>query len=248
MCGAGFALLIATQPQLTTPVKKLLLSSALLVALVGSQLANAATVTLTSVIGGAATGSVKQSFDSLAAGSSADVTLGAMTIDFSGASKVVNGSVGGQYAAPYVSNQNMLGFGPLFTGADNTNYLTVGAGANIKLSFTSTQKYFGLLWGSVDTYNSIKFYKGAAEVGSFTGANVTASANGNQGQNGTFYVSFNDVTVGGGFDSIVLRSSSNAFEFDNVSYNTRSNVPDAASTFGLLGLVVGAMAFLRRRK
>jgi VCBS repeat-containing protein len=134
-------------------------------------------------------------------------TLGA---DFNGtgSSQVFHGTVDGVSAAPFV--------GPLPGAADTTNYFSVGGGATETISFATEQNAFGLYWGSVDSYNTISFYDGLKLVASYSGANVAPLlSNGNQGSfasNG--YVEFSGL---GQFNKVVLGSTSNAFELDNVS-------------------------------
>ena len=66
---------------------------------------------------------------------------------------------------------------------------------------------------------------------------MTASANGDQGAAGTFYVNINSTLS---FTTVVATSSQYAFEFDNVAFNATSVVPEPATIFlfgaGLLGL------------
>ncbi|MBX9647849.1 MAG: VCBS domain-containing protein, partial [Xanthobacteraceae bacterium] len=134
----------------------------------------------------------------------------ALNADFhaSGSAGIVHGSTDGVTAAPF--------FGPLPGAPDTTNYLTVGGGGVETITFASEQNAFGLYWGSVDSYNSISFYDGSTLVGSYTGASVAPLfADGNQGSfasNG--YVQFSGLAE---FNKVVLQSSSNAFEIDNIS-------------------------------
>lgn len=223
-------------------MKNLLLAS--LLALGASSLV-AAPFSISSVNGGAATGSTKLNFDDFALGNTGG-TKGLVTLSFTGDGKVVTGFQSGKYARPFLSGGNGMGFGPGGTnqanGVDETKYVTTGVGS-ATLSFATDQKYFGLLWGSVDTYNSLWFYDDNALVGSLTGTNVWASANGNQGAQGTYYV---NITFANGFkfDKVVAKSSGYAFEFDNVAY---TSVPDAAGTLGLIGAaLLGLVAFRRR--
>jgi hypothetical protein len=164
-------------------MKKLLISSLIAFGLV-AQVASATTITLSAAVGGLATGSTKLSFDSLTSGSHATVTLSGATISFGGNAQVAKGN-SSVYAAPYISGSNGLGFGNAL-GQDTTSYLSTGTGS-ITLDFSGvTEKYFGLLWGSVDTYNYVKFYNAGSLVGSFSGADVNAAAHGDQGIYGTF--------------------------------------------------------------
>jgi hypothetical protein len=197
-------------------------------------------------VGGAPTGVNYANFDDLALGSTGG-TSGGINVSFTPDGKVVQGSQSGQYAAPYLSNSNGTLFGDSTTsGPDATKYLTTGTGS-VTLAFGGPQMYLGLLWGSVDDYNTLTFYNGGSAVGSLTGLDVTASANGDQGVQGTFYVNVNSDTA---FDRVVATSSQYAFELDNVAYNDSNvSVPEpgtlALFSLGLLGAGVGAR---RRRK
>ena len=173
-------------------------------------------------------------------------------MSFTPNAQAVQGSVSGQYAAPFLSGGNGTGFGSPNQpdGVNTTTYLTSGStgiegGAAVTLELPFLAKYFGLLWGSVDDYNTLSFYNGADLVGSITGLDVTASPNGDQGVNGTLYV---NITSDVAFDRVVATSSQFAFEFDNVALS-RTPIPEPASLallgLGLLGL--GAAARARRR-
>ena len=121
----------------------------------------------------------------------------------------------------------------------NGDYLSVKAGGVATFSFTSPYSSFGFQWGSIDAYNTIEFFLGGGSVGSFTGSDVVSSpvaANGNQGLNGSAFVTF-----GGLFDTVVLTSTQNSFEIDNVS------VSDGGMTLALLGLTLSGLAIVRRK-
>jgi hypothetical protein len=86
---------------------------------------------------------------------------------------------------------------------------------------SGTQNKFGLFWGSIDSYNSIAFYSGVSTTPFLTlfGNNLNAvpALGFNSDQSGALtnaYVTFTYLS----FDRIVLASSGNSFEFDNVSY------------------------------
>ena len=230
-------------------MKKLLLTSSLAVALTTGLFAN--NIVPSASIGGAATGSNLFNFDALSLGSGSQIAWGtggsSIAVHITGPdSGVVNGAVTNTYAAPYLSGGNGLGFGSPNqpNGANTTNYLSTGTGS-ITLDFGTSQSYLGLLWGSVDDYNTIEFFNGLNSVGSFTGVDVLALPNGNRGINGSVYVNFNDLD--GAFTSVVLTSSTNAFEIDNVAINS-VGVPDSGATVTLLGLALVALAAVRRKR
>jgi len=224
-------------------MKKLLLTSLLSLGLTSGLFAD--NIVLSSVNGGGAIGSTFVNFDSLALGNGAQST-GGVNVWFTGSGQVVQGTVSNQYAAPFLSGNNGVGFGSPDQpdGADTTKYLSAGTGT-VTLDFGSAQKYLGLLWGSVDNYNSLWFYNGASLVGTFTGVDVWAAANGNQGAAGTFYVNFNDLD--GAFTKIVLGSTINSFEIDNVAFDSSNHVPDSSSSVLLVGLGLIGLAALRRK-
>jgi hypothetical protein len=201
-----------------------------------------ATLLVSTSVGGAPTGVNYVNFDNLPLGN-AGGSSGGVGVSFTSDGKTVTGAVGGEYAAPFLSNNNGLLFGDPTNGPDATPYLTTGIGS-VSLTFSSGQKYLGLLWGSVDAYNTLSFYDGANLVGSMTGTAVWAGANGDQGVNGTYYVNVNSDVA---FDKVVASSSQYAFEFDNVSYNP-SEVPEPG-TLALVGTAfVGFVAARRRRR
>jgi VCBS repeat-containing protein len=152
--------------------------------------------------------------------------LGA-TFSASGHSGVVNGSSGGVTAAPYV--------GPQHGGQDTTNYLSIGGGGSETITFNSEKNSFGLYWGSLDSYNTIKFYDGDTLVASYTGSQFAPLfPSGNQSSfSSNGYVQLSHLPL---FDKVVLASSANAFEIDNIS---AGYVPDDT---GLTGPVTGTMS------
>ena len=99
---------------------------------------------------------------------------------------------------------------------DTTNYLSIGGGASETIKFDHDQNSFGLYWGSVDPGNSISFYEGNKLVATYTGADVAPLlANGGQtSSSSNGYVEFKDLAP---FNKVVLASTANAFEVDNIS-------------------------------
>lgn len=228
-------------------MKKSVICGLAVLSLVVSQAANA--ITISGSVGGAPTGTSRVNFDNLAlgaAGGTATGPNGSVNVSFITDGQTVMGAVIGEYAKPWLSGGNGNGFGALgsdqVNGADETKYITSGAGAGRAiLDFgAASLNYFGLLWGSIDDYNTLEFWNGATLVDSVTGTDVLASANGDQGVNGTLYVNFNSSVA---FNKVVARSdASHAFEFDNVAY---SAVPDSGLTIALLGMGLLGLGCLR---
>lgn len=239
-------------------MNRILLTAACVASMAACHTANA--ISYSSSIGGAATGATLQNFDTLTPGADGlNVgTFGALTVDLLPNAKVAGLPNTGEYAAPWLSGLNGTGFGsPVQAlGQDQTSYLTSGisgyAGGNppggglVRLSFSTPMKYFGLLWGSVDTYNTLNFYDAGGLVYSITGTAVIANANGDQGQFGTTYVNF-DMTSNP-FTRVEMSSSQYAFEFDNVAYSENTlSIPDGGSTLALAGLGMLGLGLLRRK-
>lgn len=224
-------------------MKKLLLASSLALGFASGLFAD--NIAITSVSGGGASGSTFVNFDGFTTDNSTQWATG-VQVSFGGTASAVQGSALNQYAAPFLSGNNGVGFGSpdQADGEDQTVYLSAGTGS-LTFDFTVDQKYLGLLWGSVDDYNTLSFYNDGNLLASFTGLDVTAFANGDQGASGTFYVSFNNLD--GVFDQVVATSSINSFEIDNLAFDTKNRVPDSGATIALLGLGLIGLASLRRK-
>ncbi|HEX3755495.1 MAG TPA: PEP-CTERM sorting domain-containing protein [Rhizomicrobium sp.] len=194
---------------------------------------------------GAPAGMFYANFDNLAAGNAGGAVNGDITVSFTGDAQTVTGALSGQYAAPYL-NGNGGPFGDSETGPDSTRYLSTGIGS-VSLTFAAPQTYLGLLWGSVDSFNGLTLYNGLTEVASFTGADVTAADNGDQGASGTYYVNISDLNP---FDRAVFTSGGYAFEFDNVAYNVDppAGVPEPLTLSLFAAGLVGAAAMRKKAR
>jgi hypothetical protein len=165
-----------------------------------------------------------------------DGTCGAY-ISCSGNGALVTGSVSGRYASPLGITDRYLSI-PYNTSSGSATFLTGGS-----------YDYFGLYWGSLDTYNSITFYSGSTLVGSFGGGAISPLlADGNQtAWSSNRYVNF-FFTNGDSFDRIVVTSTNYAFESDNHAFGTvRNSVPEP-TTLALFGMGLIGLAFGARRQ
>jgi len=161
---------------------------------------------------------------------------------WSGSYALVTGSVSGKYAAP-------AGVGGV---PDASQYVTVPApttGGNDSVLVTGLpdSNYFGLWWGSMDTYNTFSFFYNGTLVETFTGSDVAeGNADGNQISPSTnHYVNFLDLP---NFNSFSMASTQFAFEADNIAIGYNPQLVPEPTTLLLLGLGLLGVGMLRRKK
>jgi hypothetical protein len=173
-------------------------------------------------------------------GTTTNVT-GATVVDFdsgmpgnyTGQGSVISGSISGQTAAP---------------AGDATPYLTVAypaATGTMLATLGASYNYFGLYWGSIDDYNTLKFYDGGDLIATINRADVIAAGTtlGDQmapGSNRYVNFFFNDAS----YDKVEFSTTQYAFETDNHAY---AKVPEPTS-FALMGLGLAAVGFAARRR
>jgi hypothetical protein len=152
---------------------------------------------------------------------------------------IVTGTDGLLHAQPFGSTGNYYSVGPNDGSPGVIDLTAIGDIVNISL-----------LWGSVDTYNTLQFLAadGTTVLASFVGNDIFNPANGARTDPNTnpvvlFNLTGTDVSS---FSYLKLWSTENAFEIDNIAV---SGVPEPA-TWGmmLLGFAGMGMALRRRRR
>ena len=200
-------------------------------------------VTSSGINGSALPGATYVNFDA------GEMTPG-LTISSTGTAGIVSGASDGQYAPPFVAAGNSQFFNTTDGGVDTTPYAYVAGTSSstpppsITFTFTSGQSYFGLLWGSVDQFNSLNFLNASGvSVGTITGGDLSPPLmnNGSQGSVGSGYVNIFSDTA---FFSVVATSAANSFEFDNVAF---SATPEPSSLI-LCGAGVISLAVVKVRR
>ena len=207
--------------------------------------AEAGMVTFTAATGGSAlAGASYSNFDGRTLGSTNQTTASGLSVAFTGGGAFVQGSVTNQYAAPIISGANNLFFEQNSTpGPDTTTYVSTGVGSTTLTFATGSSSYLGLLWGSVDAYNSLtfNFLDGTTQV---VGGSAILSAIGANAGGTTAYVNF----TGSAFSSVVASSTANSFEFDNVATTAAVPEPSSLALCGIAGAAGLGMARARRRR
>jgi hypothetical protein len=104
------------------------------------------------------------------------------------------------------------------------------------ITFDEPIDYFGLAWGSKDSYNFVNLYNGNVHLFTLNGSGLEFA---------TSYVNF-FAGPGEQFTRVELSSASCCFETDNHSYRLVDTVPEP-TVVGLMALGLGVLVARRRR-
>jgi hypothetical protein len=170
---------------------------------------------------------------------------------------VVQGDSSGLYAVPVAgvtgggaAEYLMADWGSALTPniVDSGNYFSTGSPGTITITLNSPAYWFALLWGSIDTTNSMALTVGTTYT--ITGAQVqTATAgfgtNGFQGPTGSAWVLIN---VPEGFQTVTATSGIVSFEFAGAVASTGGfSTPEPASVLLMGTLLLGLAGALKRK-
>jgi hypothetical protein len=146
-----------------------------------------------------------------------------------------------------------------FGGADQTNYIAVGAQSgttSYTLTFDDPQSYFGLYWSAGDANNVLEFFDGGTMVGDFNTATALgplSSAylgnpnNGDDSGEKFAFLNFNSTSPSTDFTSVEFINDSfgTGFESDNQTIPAPTPEP---SEYGFLFGGVALIGLLIRRR
>jgi hypothetical protein len=160
---------------------------------------------------------------------------------FTGASNLAPTAITGNVLVNRLLSEDNLTVSP-FQGSvlgETVEFNSVGANSSATYTFATAKNALRFVWGSVDTFNYIDFYRDGGFVETFLGKNAGATLGANRNLNEIVAT----IKVASGFDEVRLRSTSaNAFEHQGIAA-----VPVPAAGFLLVG-ALGGLAALRRRK
>lgn len=162
------------------------------------------------------------------------------------------GNLDSVYAAPADDLTNFA-YGPnQNSGASNAEVNFNYTGLLSTLGPNASLNYFGLYYGSIDTFNDVMFYNADGQIlRTVTGTELIEQFNGVSGNqdadSSNIYVNL-FFSPSEEFTSFSFRTSGRAFEVDNlvVGYEVSQDVPEPAS-LALMGLGLAGFGVARRR-
>ena len=176
-------------------------------------------------------------FDNLPVGSLPSLQFSGGTL--SGSAAEENTSVVGKFAQP---------------AGDATGFLTVSypsASGAVDLIFTNPQNYFGLYWGSMDSYNSVTFLENNDLIATYSGTNIATLtglvADGDrQSASSNRYIEF---YLGTDFyDEVILSTADYGFEVDNIAFGEPPSPISEPGSLMVLGSSLYGLALVRRSR
>ncbi len=186
-------------------------------------------------------------------------TLG-YTVTFSVASGqgIVHGAAEGQYAVPVAGVSGGLptylkgdyGSEPTLTLSQSGNYFSTGGPGTITITFKTPQTSLALLWGSIDTFNSVALDDGFTVTGKqIQEAALGFTTDGYQGVGGSAYVLINATHS---FTTATFTSGTPSFEFAGVAGGSTIPLnptpePSEMVLMGTIGIAIGFVALRLRR-
>jgi len=169
-----------------------------------------------------------------------DPSAGSLLEDFSVGTDALGTWVSGVgYATSDSTGVHVL---PISVGTGNYGFITAEmSGYSLYLDQSATS--LGLLWGTIDSYNTIEFWNDGVLVQSFTGSQIAALAGVVDTGSAVAYANFS----GAVFDQVRFLTTSNSFEFDNIRV-APTPLPAALGLFGSAIVGMGAFGLRRRRQ
>ena len=174
-------------------------------------------------------------FDNLPVGSLPSLQFSGGTL--SGSAAEENTSVVGKFAQP---------------AGDATGFLTVSypsASGAVNLIFTNPQNYFGLYWGSMDSYNSVTFLENNDLIATYSGTNIATLtglvADGDrQSASSNRYIEFS--FDAGFYGHVILSTTTYGFEVDNIAFDDPASPVPEPSTLYVFGASLCGLVLVRR--
>ena len=235
-----------------THLKTFLIFGSILFSAVGAK-ADSIIASLYSPIAPTGSEVVPIALSSLTAPSQSTIKGSGYTITFNGVGTnqgVVNGSASGLHATPVggvtsggTAEYLTADYGSSLTTdiAKSGNYLSTGSGS-ITITFATPQTSLALLWGSIDTGNTLSLNDLASYVVTGTAVQTAAAgfaSNGYQGAGGSAYVIVNSSSS---FTTATFSSPTPSFEFSAVAASNGNFTALTPEPNSLLLIATGLLA------